>query len=70
VKGEEDINNEKSQSTITSDCSSATGNKQTNDKLTTWTTVLEKLTVTRLVKKFLAIHGTRKFITVLIRAHH
>ena len=32
--------------------------------------LLEKLTVSQLVKKFLANYDTRKFITVLIRACH
>jgi len=32
--------------------------------------LLEKLIVTQLVKKFLAIHGTRRFITVFTRSRH
>jgi hypothetical protein len=32
--------------------------------------LLEKLTVTQLVKKLSAFHGTRRFITVLTRACH
>jgi hypothetical protein len=39
--------------------------------LTPWIRVLlEKLVVTQLVKKYPAIYGTRKFITVFTRAHH
>jgi len=34
------------------------------------TTVLEKLTVTHLVKKFPAFYETRRFITVFATAHH
>jgi len=32
--------------------------------------VLEKLTVTQLVKKFLAFYGNRRLITVFITFHH
>jgi len=32
--------------------------------------LLEKLTVTQLVKKFHAFYGTQRFITVFTRAHH
>jgi hypothetical protein len=37
------------------------------NKLITWSSVLEKLTVTRLVKKFPAFYGTQRFITMLTR---
>ena len=41
------------------------------NSITPWSTVLhEKLTVSRLVKKFLAFYGTRRFITVFIRTRH
>jgi len=36
----------------------------------TWITVLEKLTVTQLVKKFSAFSGTRRFITMFTTARH
>jgi len=40
-------------------------------KQTQWSRVLlEKLTVTQLVKKFLAFYGTRRFITVFKRIRH
>jgi hypothetical protein len=43
---------------------------QTNQP-TPWSRVLlEKLTVTQPVKKYPAVYGTRRFITVFIRAHH
>jgi len=32
--------------------------------------LLEKLTLTQLVKKFLASYGTRSFIAVFTTAHH
>jgi hypothetical protein len=35
-----------------------------------WSTVLEKLTVTQLLKKFTAFYGTRRFITVFTRSRH
>jgi hypothetical protein len=39
--------------------------------LTAWSrSLLEKLVVTQLFKKFLTIYGTRKFITVVTRALH
>ena len=39
--------------------------------LTPWCrVVLEKLTGLKLVKKFPAFHGTRRFITALTRIHH
>ena len=34
------------------------------------TALLEKLTGLQLVKKFLAFHGTRMFITAVTSAHH
>jgi hypothetical protein len=38
---------------------------------TPWSTVpLEKLTVSKLINKFLAICGTRRFITAFTSAHH
>jgi hypothetical protein len=41
------------------------------DWLTPWSRVLlEKLTVTQLVKKFCAFYGTQRFIAVFTRAHH
>jgi len=41
------------------------------NQLTPWSRVLlEKLTVTQLIKKFLAFYGTRMFITVFKRAGH
>ena len=41
------------------------------DILTPWCTVLlEKLTVSQLVKKFPAFHGTRRFITALTSVRH
>jgi hypothetical protein len=40
-----------------------------NNKFTVWNKILlDKLTVTQLVKKFLAFYGTRRFITVLTTA--
>jgi hypothetical protein len=38
-------------------------------ELTLWNRVLEKLTVTQIVKNFLAFNGTRRFITLSVRAH-
>ena len=38
--------------------------------LTPWCRVLEKLTVSQLVKKFPAFHGTRRFITALTSVRH
>jgi hypothetical protein len=39
--------------------------------LTTWSRrLLEKLTVSKLVKKFPAFYGTRRFITAFKRARH
>jgi len=38
--------------------------------LTPWSTVLEKLTGSQLVKKFPAFYGTRKFITAFTKARH
>jgi len=38
--------------------------------LTPWCRVLEKLTGLQLVKKFPAIHGTRRFITALTSVRH
>jgi len=39
--------------------------------LTPWSRVLlEKLTVSQLVKKFLALYGTRRFITTITCARH
>jgi hypothetical protein len=39
-------------------------------KLTPWSKVIEKPTVTQLVKQLPASSGTRRYITVLIRARH
>jgi hypothetical protein len=39
-------------------------------QLTPWSRVLEKLTVTQLVKKFPTFYGTQMFITVSTRAYH
>jgi hypothetical protein len=40
-------------------------------KLTPWSRgLLEKLTVSQLVKKFPAFYGTQRFITAFTRAHH
>jgi hypothetical protein len=39
-------------------------------KLTQWKTVLDKLIVTQIVKKFPAFYGTRRFITVITTARH
>jgi len=40
-------------------------------QLTPWSRVLlEKLTVTQLVKKFPAFYGTRSFITMFTKARH
>jgi hypothetical protein len=39
--------------------------------ITPWSRgLLEKLTVSQLVKKFPAFYGTRRFITAFTRAHH
>jgi hypothetical protein len=44
---------------------------QFTDLHTPWSRVLfEKLTGSHLVKKFLAFHGTRRFITAFTSAHH
>jgi hypothetical protein len=40
------------------------------NELTTWSIVIEKLTVTQLLKKFPAICGTQGFITMFTRALH
>jgi len=42
----------------------------TNRSTTRIQVLLEKLTVTQLVKKFSAFYGTRRFITVFTRARH
>jgi hypothetical protein len=44
--------------------------KQNYKKLTPWSTVLEKLTVPQLVKKFPAFYGTQRFITVFTTTCH
>jgi hypothetical protein len=42
-----------------------------NAKLTPWSRgLLEKLTVSQLIKKFPAFYGTRRFITAFTRARH
>jgi hypothetical protein len=40
------------------------------DKIQTNSGLLEKLTVSQLVKKFPAFYGTRRFITALTTPHH
>jgi hypothetical protein len=35
-----------------------------------WNSILEKLTVSQLVKKFVAFYGTQRFIIVVTRARH
>jgi hypothetical protein len=41
------------------------------NELSPWSrVVLEKLIVAQLFKKFIAFHGTPRFITVFTRAHH
>jgi len=39
-------------------------------QLTPWNRVLEKLIVTKLIKKYPAFYGTRRYITVFTRARH
>jgi len=36
-----------------------------HEPLTPWSSVSEKLIVTQLLSKFIAVYGTRRFITVL-----
>jgi hypothetical protein len=47
------------------------GNNNNNNKPTPWSRVLpEKLKYPKLLKKFPAFYGTRRFITAFTRARH